>query len=164
MKKLCAGLFALALLFGTADLAHGQVSLGPEISIADNVDFGIGAVLEAALGSLDPNLEMAARFTLYFPDGIDYWELNGDLRYLFPLTDQNQIIPYVLGGIAIGHASYDGDRPGLEVNGGNTEVGVRLGGGLKFPMDRITPFAELGLGVGDIPDFSLRGGLTFPMR
>lgn len=163
MKKLFTGLFALALFLGTADLAQAQISLGPEISIADDVDFGIGAVLEAALSSFDPNLEMAVRFSLYFPDRIDYWELDGDLRYLFPLTDQNQMIPYVLGGIAIGHASYDFDGPGIDVDDGNTEVGVRLGGGLKFPMDRITPFAELGLGVGDIPDFTIRGGLTFPI-
>ncbi len=164
MKKLCTGLFALALLLGTADPSEAQISLGPEISIADDVDFGIGAVLEAALSSLDPNLEMAARFTLYFPDRIDYWELDGDLRYLFPLDDQNEIIPFVLAGIAIGHASFDYDGPGADiVDDGNTEVGIRLGGGLKIPMDRITPFVELGLGVGDIPDFTLRGGLTFPL-
>lgn len=163
MKKLLAGLFALALFLGTAGHGEAQVSLGPEIAIADDADFGLGAVLEAGLPSVDANLEVVARFNIFFPDGFDYWELDGDVRYLFPLRDQDQIIPFVLAGIGIGHASVDYDGPGIEVDGSNTEVGIRLGGGLKIPMERITPFVELGLGVGDIPDFVLRGGLTFPL-
>ena len=33
----------------------------------------------------------------------------------------------------------------------------------KSPMDRMTPSAKLGLGIGDLPDLTLRRGLTLPV-
>jgi hypothetical protein len=163
MRKIFTGLCVSALVAVGGSELQAQVALGPEVSVAENVDAGIGLVVEAPLTSVNANLEVAGRFTLYFPDVIDYWEIEGDVRYLFPLADQPQLLPYVLGGIAIGHYSYDRDGPGERVSTGNTEVALRLGGGLKIPMDRAIPFIELGLGIGDLPDFTFRGGLTFPV-
>lgn len=163
MREILTGLCVSALVaIGGSDL-QAQVALGPEVSLAEHVDAGIGVVLEAPLTSVNANLEFAGRFTLYFPDVIDYWEIDGDVRYLFPLADQPQLLPYALGGIAIGRYSYDSNGPGEDISRGNTEVGLRVGGGLKIPMERVLPFVELGLGIGDIPDFTFRGGLTFPL-
>jgi len=89
--------------------------------------------------------------------------LDADVRYLFPLSGENEILPYALAGIAIGRFSWEYDGPNLELGGSDTEIGLRIGGGFKVPMERFTPFAELGLGIGDIPDFTLRTGLTFPV-
>jgi hypothetical protein len=163
MRILLAGSFVLALFFFSAPGAHGQVALGPEISLAEDVDLGIGAVMEAPLTSVYENLEFAGRFTLYFPDGGDYWEIDGDVRYLFPLEGENALLPYALAGIAIGHSSWNYETPGEGRSGSDTEIALRIGGGFKVPMDRLTPFVELGLGIGDLPDFTLRGGLTFPI-
>jgi len=163
MRKILTGLCVAALVaVGGTDL-QAQVAVGPEVSVAEDVDVGIGGVIEAPLTSVNANLELAGRFTLYFPDAGDYWEINGDVRYLFPLADQPQILPYALGGIAIGRISVDYNGPGEDFSDSNTEVGLRLGGGMKFPMDRAIPFIELGLGIGDLPDFTFRGGLTFPV-
>jgi hypothetical protein len=153
----------VSLLALVASPLHGQIALGPEISLAEDVDVGIGVVMEAPLSSVYEQLEFGGRFTLYFPDGGDYWELDGDVRYLFPLEEEHSLLPYVLAGIAIGHSSWDYETPGGGGSGSDTEVALRIGGGFKVPMARMTPFAELGLGVGDLPDFTLRGGLTFPV-
>lgn len=159
MKILFAGILALALLTLSAPAVQGQIDLGPQLSVAEDVDVGIGVNVVAPLTTLYENLEFSGNFTFYFPDGVDYWEIDGDVRYLFPLPDNTSILPFAMAGLAIGRFSWDaGIRDGSE-----TELGLRLGGGFKMPMDNFTPFVELGLGVGDIPDFTLRGGLTFPL-
>lgn len=163
MRTLAAGSLLLALLLIGGPEVQGQIAIGPEASVAEDVDAGIGFIVETPLASLHENLELASRFTLYFPDGGDYWEIDGDVRYLFHLDGGDDLIPFALAGLAIGHSSWDYELPGEGGSGSNTEVGLRVGGGLKIPMRRFTPFAELGLGVGDLPDFSLRLGGTFPI-
>ncbi|MFO8174447.1 MAG: hypothetical protein ACQET1_02825 [Gemmatimonadota bacterium] len=159
MKNLFAGVLALALLTLSAPAVQGQIDLGPQLSVAEDVDVGIGVNVVAPLATLHENLEFSGNFTFYFPDGVDYWEVDGDVRYLFPIPDNTSILPFAMAGLAIGYYSWDA---GIH-DGSETELGLRLGGGFKVPMDNLTPFLELGLGVGDIPDFTLRGGLTFPL-
>jgi hypothetical protein len=150
------------LILGGPVALEGQVSVAPEVAIGDDVDFGIGGALSLPLTQLHEDLEFAGRFTFFFPDGFDYWEINGDVRYLFSIEGNDQIVPFALAGLAIGNASYDADVPDIvEVDESNTEVGLRLGGGIKVPQDRFVPYAELGLGIGDIPDFAIRVGLSF---
>ena len=164
MRSLSSTTLALALVLLGSPGARGQIALGPELSVADDVDLGLGAVIEAPLTSVYENLEFAGRFTFYFPDTGDYWEIDADVRYLFPLEGENPLLPFVMGGIAIGHSSWEYDLPVIGTQSGSeTELGVRIGGGFKVPLDRVVPYAELGLGVGDIPDFTLRGGVMFPI-
>lgn len=163
MKKHFAGAMVLSLLALTAPRAQAQVELGPQLSIAEDVDFGLGVNVGVPLSSLNENLEFSGNFTLYFPDNIDYWEIDGNVRYLFPLAGNSSMVPFVMGGLAIGRSSWDGDDfPGLG-DDSETELALRLGGGAKFPVGRVTPFVDLGLTIGDLPDFVLRGGLTFPL-
>ena len=163
MRTLVTGSLLLTLFLFGASGARAQVAIGPELSVAEDVDVGIGAIIEAPLASLHQNLEFAGRFTIYFPDFGNYWEIDGDVRYVFPLEGENNLLPYVLAGLAIGDYSFDYEGPGGGGTASDTEVGLRIGGGLKVPFGRMIPFAELGLGVGDIPDFSLRLGATFPL-
>ncbi|MGW8266331.1 MAG: outer membrane protein [Longimicrobiales bacterium] len=163
MRTLVTGSLLLTFLLFGAPAAQGQVAIGPELSVAEHVDVGIGAIIEAPLASVHENLEFAGRFTIYFPDFGNYWEIDGDVRYVFPLDGENNLLPYVLAGLAIGHFSWDYDFPGGDGSVSDTEIGLRIGGGLKVPFGRAIPFAELGLGIGDIPDFSLRLGATFPL-
>lgn len=156
MRKLFAGLLTVGLMLGASSALQAQVSIAPEFAYGDDVDFGVGASVAFPLSAVHENLELAGRFNLFFPDGFDYWEINGDARFHFPLPDNDQLLPYALGGIAFGNFSFDnafGDAS-------TTEAGLRLGGGVKFPMASLTPFAELALGLGDVPDFALRGGVS----
>ena len=163
MRKLVAGAVALALVALTAPDARAQVYLGPQVSVAEDVDVGVGVNVGVPLASLHENLEFSGNFTLYFPDVIDYWEVDGNVRYLFALEGNSAMVPFVMAGLAIGNSSWDGDDiPGV-ADDSNTELGLRVGGGAKFPMDRLTPFVDLGLTIGDLPDFILRGGFTFPL-
>jgi len=163
MRTIVTGSLLLALLLFVAPDAQAQVAIGPELSVAEDVDVGIGAIIEAPLASLHQNLEFAGRFTIYFPDFGNYWEIDGDVRYVFPLDGENNLLPYALAGLAIGRFSWDYEGPGDVGSVSDTELGLRIGGGLKVPFGRVIPFAELGLGIGDIPDFSLRLGGTFPL-
>lgn len=160
MRNLFSGALALAFLTLSASGAQAQVYLGPQLSVAEDVDLGIGVNVGVPLSALQENLEFSGNFTFYFPDGFDYWEVDGNVRYLFPLSDDMNLLPFAMAGLAIGHFSWDAN--GI-LDGSETELGLRLGGGFKVPMDKLTPFVELALGIGDIPDFTLRGGLTFPM-
>lgn len=162
MRKLFAGTMLFALLALSAPDARAQVDLGPQVSVAENVDVGIGLNVGLPLSTLNENLEFSGNFTFYFPDGIDYWEIDGNIRYLFPLEGNSSLVPFVMAGLGIGHYSWGDDVPD-RVDNSNTELGLRLGGGAKFPMERMTPFVDLGLAIGDLPDFTLRGGFTFPL-
>jgi len=163
MKTNGAGLLVFALLAVGGSEAQGQVRLGPEVSLAQDVDFGIGAVVEMPMTSIHERLEFAGRFTLFFPDRGNYWELDGDVRYLFPLAGENTLLPYAMAGLAIGHSSWDYEGPGDGSTVSDTELALRIGGGAKFPMASFTPFVDLGLTIGDLPDFNLRAGVTFPL-
>ena len=164
MRTFFAGAVVLALFALSAPRAQAQVQLGPQLSMAEDVDFGLGVNVELPLSSLNENLEFSGNFTLYFPDRGDYWEIDGNVRYLFPPAGSSSVIPFVMGGLAIGRSSWDEDDfPDLDGNS-DSELALRLGGGAKFPMGRVTPFVDLGLTIGDLPDFVLRGGLTFPLR
>lgn len=159
MRTLIAGTAALALLALCAPQAQGQISIGPQITLADDVDIGIGAALEAPMASVHENLEFSGAFTLFFPDHSDYWELEGTVRYLFSAQGNSSLIPFALAGVGLGRSSHEHD--GHTTN--DTHVDLKFGGGVKAHMDLFTPFVELALAVGDGPDFGLRAGLAFAL-
>lgn len=158
MRKLLPGALALSLLCLPASWAYGQVSLGPQVTAADEVDLGVGVVVEAPLTSFHEALEFGGAFTFYFPDNGDHSELEGTVRYLFHLPDSD-LVPFALGGLGIGFASHEHNGHQND----ETQVDLRFGGGIKAHMEDFTPFAELALGVGDGPDFAFRAGLAFEL-
>jgi hypothetical protein len=103
---------------------------------------------------------------IYFPDGFDYLEFGGTAYYLFTLPDNPCIVPKVGAGLSFGRFSFDdalGDIgiPGFEIDASATEVGLHLLGGIDFPMNSLRPYVEGGVGLGNIPDFFIRGGVGF---
>jgi hypothetical protein len=146
-------LFTGLLLMAAPD-ASAQARLGPELTIADDVDFGIGARAFFPISSVHRNMEIGAFLDIYFPgNDASYFELGGTWYYLFPLADNANLVPKVGAGMTVGRFSRD-ERD-------NTEVGIHLLGGLEFPLPTIQPYLEAGAGLGDIPDFFLRGGISF---
>ena len=158
-RLLCYALF-LGLAGGTVQTVEAQVEIGAQGALASDVDFGIGGIVVFPLESVHEALEIAANFDFFFPDGFDYWEIGGLLRYVFPLEDVT-VEPFVAAGLGIGRFSSGGTIFGEDISYDNTEVGLKVGGGAKIPSDTVTPFAEILLGIGDIVDFVLHVGVTF---
>lgn len=147
-------LVVTGVLLFAAPRVSAQVRLGPELTVADNVDFGIGARAFFPIPSVHPNMEIGAFLDIYFPgNDADYFEVGGTWYYLFPLADNPNLIPKVGAGMTVGRWSVS--------ESSRTDVGLHLLGGLEFPLPTIQPFIEAGAGLGDIPDFFLRGGISF---
>ena len=118
--------------------------------------------------SLNENLALTGDFGVFFPsDGAqggkdrDYWELNANMLYRFPMEDLT-FTPWAMAGLNIANGSGgndDDESPGGSDN--DTEIGLNVGGGVTFGTGAMKPFAgakiELGGGEGAV----VFGGLSF---
>lgn len=132
-----------------AGSADAQVHVGPQVNVASETDVGLGARLLANIESA--NLEFAGSADLYVPDGpVDYWELNANLFYHFHLPESPSVLPYLGGGLNVANFS----------NGAtNTEAGLNAGGGIRFPLDEVSPYVEARTVLGDADQSVLTIGL-----
>lgn len=159
MRKLTLAL-ATAAAVAVPTTAQAQLGFGVLAAYHDDADFGVGAFVDAPMEGLHENVHLMADFTWFFPDaeGFDYFEINGNLLYDFPMPEQN-FTPFALGGLNVARASVDIDTPGVD-DASDTEIGVNLGGGLTFGSGAMRPSvgvrAELGGGEGVV----LFGSLT----
>lgn len=156
-----AAAFSLAL----AVPADAQVHFGPQVSYADDADFGIGARVVAGVPDY-AGFEVAGSFDYFFPDGdVDYWEINGNVLYNFAIEGVDSFRPYAGAGLNV--ARFDANVedtgiPGFEFDGSSTELGLNLVGGGKFATDAaVTPFVEARLEIEGGEQFVLTGGLLF---
>lgn len=153
MRKHVLGLGILAVVAIAPAAAEAQATLGPTIAWHDDRDVGIGATFGVPVVALDPGIRFIGDFIFFFPgdDGLadhDYWEINGNLTYDFPL-EESTAVPFVLAGLNIAHRSLtflDGrDRS-------DTDVGLNVGGGITFDAGTFRPSLggrfELGGGEG----------------
>jgi hypothetical protein len=134
---------------------QAQALFGAEVLFGTETDVGIGGRVHVDLGSGVPNLEFQGGFALFFPDGpADYWEINGNVWYRIETRGDSNVLPYVGGGLNIGHH----DRDDFE---GDTDLGLNLGGGVRFPFQNTTPFLEARFTVGGEEQFIIGGGVLF---
>jgi hypothetical protein len=153
MRKIFLGLALVAGLGLGTGSAEAQVTLGPTIAFHGDADFGIGATVGVPLPSLAPPMSLMADFIYFFPDGeVDYWELNGNLTYDFPLQETT-VVPFVLAGLNIAHASVS--------EASDTDLGLNLGGGIAFDLGRFRPSVGLRVELSGGDDFVLFGTLPF---
>lgn len=171
-KLLCS--VALVGLLSVPVAAAAQVHISPHAAFAEDVDLGIGAAVAFPIEAIHENVEGMASFTLHFPGedsgfggggfgsvDVGYWEVNALLRYLIPV-EGSTVVPYVAAGLGLGNFSVDVEGfGGIDIPGAGTQIGLKAGGGARFPTGSLNPFAELYLGLGDIPTFELRGGVAF---
>lgn len=156
MRKLVSGLAAAAFLALAPLTAQAQMQFGPTLGIHEHFDVGIGATLSGQAPSLGQGVGFMADFVFYFPDVGDYFELNGNITYDFPL-ENSTVVPFVLGGLNIGHRSF-------EVNGldaSNTEVGINLGGGIAFDAGSFRPSVAAKVDIGGYEGFVVFATLPF---
>lgn len=134
---------------------HGQrpdVSFGPQLSLAEDADFGIGGRVQIGLPRAP--VSVWGSFDLFFPDGpADYWELNVNASYDFHLPTTPTVVPYAGGGLNIAHRS-----AGLA---DDTDGGLNILGGIRFPLPSVTPFFELRIEAGGGDMFVATGGVLF---
>lgn len=142
---------------GTTSLrgATSGILLGPELAFNDEADFGIGIGLEFDLPSINPNLSYMGDLVFFFPDGFDYFEFNANLTYDFPF-DNASLTPFVLSGLNVGRVSGEGDS---EFD--DTEVGLNVGGGVKFDVGSISPRITGRFNLFSGESFTLTGFVPF---
>jgi len=99
---------------------------------------------------LQPNLELGI--------GDDALTLFGELPVHYMFRVQSKFTPYAGGGIVIGLAKYD--RPNKDDT--SVEGGVRILGGLQWPLKNGKPFAvEANIGFGDVHEVQVKVAWTF---
>lgn len=132
--------------------ATAQLAVGVQADVASETDLGVGGrILGHLAGS---HLEAVGSFDHYFPDGpVDFWELNANLFYHFHVAGTPRVLPYAGGGLNLAHIS-NGD--------GDTEPGLNLGGGVRFPTrSGPAPFVELRAVVSDVDQLVATFGVLF---
>lgn len=159
MRKLL-GTVALVGMLALPGVVQGQTIVGGTLAWnTDSEDVGIGAYVAIPLPALSENIVIKPDFTFYFPDVGTVWELNGDLVYRFDLANNQQIVPFALGGLNIVHVSYDAGV----VSVSDTDVGLNLGGGIVFPLESIRPAVGAKFEIHNSTSFVLFGGIGFPL-
>lgn len=164
---------ALALLLPLlATPAEAQVSFGPQVAWGDDTDLGVGARAEFGLADAfgiteGPFAELYGMGTAtYFfmdcgggfgSDGVDcsYIEFNANGAVPFEL--EGSATPYAGAGLHLGRVSVSGGG----FSSSDTEIGLNLLGGVKFPLGGLQGFGEAKLGLGGADQFVLAGGVLF---
>jgi len=159
MKKLLCVVALVGMLAAVPGNAEAQLSAGPMAAFHDDLDFGIGGFVSVPVPSLDPNLTITPSFVYYFPDGIDAFEINGDVVYAFEVSADTPVLPFAFAGLNIMRLSVD--FAGQSAS--NTEIGLNLGGGVQFRAESVEPFAGAKFEIGDADGFVIFGGVGFPI-
>ena len=159
MKKTLV-MVALMLCLVGFDTASAQgFRWGPQISLGDDSDFGIGARAEFDLKG--PPLTIIGSFDYYFPGGsVDYWEFNGNLIYNFDIPSAPTVTPYAGGGLNIAHVSWGGSDEFVDDHS-DTRAGLNLLGGARFDAGSIMPFIEMKFEIEGGEQFVVTGGILF---
>lgn len=152
---------ATALAISAGNL-HAQ-RLGAQLSWGDDTDLGLGARVEVGLPNVFTTTGALARtyfigsFDYFFVDCNEctYWELNGNLAV--PIAAAG-VDPYVGAGLNIAHISLD---LGILDDQSDTELGVNLLGGVRFPIGTVSSFGEARLELGGGEQFVLTFGVLF---
>lgn len=155
-RVLRSGLLALALVAVPAT-AQAQVTLGPTLAYHDDADLGIGATVGLPLTALHEQINFLGDLVIFFPEGFDYFEVNANLTYDIPVENAS-VLPFVLGGLNIARASVD-LGPGLD--GSDTQMGLNLGGGIKFDAGPVRPTVGLRLELDGGDGFVFFGTIPF---
>jgi len=157
--RMTIGVAVAALCLAPAALAaQGAPRLGGELSFAQDANAGLGLRFEQPLLPFwTQDLRLDVTFDYYFPETpINYWELNGDLAWGFPISGSRMSV-YVGGGLNVARTGVTG-APGS----GNTDLGINMLVGLRFPTGtRLTPYVELRPELGGGDRLVLTTGLMF---
>jgi opacity protein-like surface antigen len=155
MRKLVTALAVTGALVAGVEEASAQVQIGAQVNIATDTDLGIGARVLFGLDQLVVGMEGIASFDYFFPDGFDFWELNGNVVVPVPITESFE--PYLGGGLNLAFISSELDVPGDDDS--DTEIGLNLVGGMKFATTNFRPFVEVRGTIAGAEQLVFTGGI-----
>ncbi|SHF49871.1 hypothetical protein SAMN05443144_109102 [Fodinibius roseus] len=149
-------LFGLALAFNTTSYAQesSDVKIGGGIAYGTEAE-AIGVQIGAKY-AFTPEISGAADFTYFFPDVIDWWEINANGHYHFYAEEGTRV--YGLAGLNYATLSYDMGSLG---SASDSEVGLNIGGGAEFAMDFADIYTELKYVLGSTDQLGISAGLRF---
>jgi hypothetical protein len=159
-KLLLAG--PLALLCLSAVVAQAApatvVSAGPRVGVSIDPDqLVVGGQL--SLREFTPNWSFDPSLELGFGDHQTVIAVNLDAYYHMRMSGSDWR-PYLGPGLSVNFTSWD--APLGERDRGDTNVGLDLVAGFAIPASSGDNwFAELRLGVGDVPSLKIIGGMNF---
>jgi hypothetical protein len=152
-------ILALAGAVAVPGAVQAQTTFGPVAAFHDDADFGIGGYLRLPIPSVSPNLAIVPSFVLFFPDGYDFFEFNGDVTYSFASSAEAAIAPFALAGLNVARVSVDVGNDSAS----NTDLGLNLGGGVAFRSGSLQPFAGAKFEIQDGSALVIFGGLGFAL-
>jgi len=154
-SKLALLLALPIFLLGFADDAEAQVRFGPQLSWADDAELGIGGRITGDVDVFENtdalrSLRGIGEFIYYTDDTFDLWEIN--LNGALPVRFGDSGTDFYAGA-------------GLNIaNGGDTEIGINLLGGLNFDLGNLDAFADAGIRLNGSDQFVISGGLMLGSR
>lgn len=177
MKRWAIVALGLVLALSGAP-AYAQVSFGPQVVWGDDTDLGVGGRIDFDLAgplAIDDgffqNLFGSVTGSYFFWDcgtGIDndnvdcgYIEFNGNAGVPFSV-ESSSLNGYFGGGLHVGRSSVDYSGEIIERNlVSDTEIGLNLLGGFKFPISDLTGFVEGKFGLVGVEQFVISAGILF---
>jgi hypothetical protein len=160
MKKwpvLVAGL--AFLLAAPAEKAEAQVMFGPQVTLWDFDELGIGGRVDLGLGDMFGIEEGAFQDLFgsvsgnYLLDTGDVTVLVFDLNVAVPFNVEAAVTPYAGAGINLVRSSFSGFS--------DTSSGLNLLGGLFFDLGAIPAFAQLAYWTTGAGGLTLSAGVLF---
>ena len=132
MRHYIKGLLAVSMLF-ISTIAFSQVDLKFLAGLGFSFTTGPDAIGLHLRGDVDITEQWGGgvNFMTYFKSDINYWELNFDGHYFFPINEE--FTAYPLAGLNISHYGIPG-LPGniFGVSTGGTKIGLNIGGGARY--------------------------------
>lgn len=115
-----------------------SVLLGPQIAYHGDFDVGVGGVAHIPVRRLHENLELGLGVATFFPEreGHEAFRATVDLVRTLPLRGQ-RVLPFVSIGASASRITIRDDGASEEFR--DTEVGLGLGGGMRFGTGLIRP-------------------------
>lgn len=160
MRKLLCSVALVGMLAAPAAV-QAQLEAGPMVAYHTDAEaIGVGAFLAIPVPQLAEGFAIVPDFIWFFPDGFDYFEVNGDLAYFFPVAADSPVMPFAFAGLNIARTSID---LGTFGSASSTDVGLNLGGGVEFAAGTLNPFAGAKFEIQDATGFVIFGGLGFPI-
>lgn len=157
MKKLLCTL-ALVGLLAAPGAVQAQMTAGPILAYHTDAEaIGAGAFLTIPMAQISEGISIVPNFTWYFPDGYDYFEVNGDVMYAFPVGADAPVAPFAFAGL-------NWSRTSVTVgtfSASSSDIGLNLGGGVNFNAGSLNPFAGAKFTMSDGTGFVIFGGVGF---
>jgi hypothetical protein len=158
MSNMRTAALAILVLVGTATGVQAQ-GFGAQLSWGDDVDLGVGARLEANVGSSLSSTGILSRalfvgsFDYFFPgNDVTYWEANANLAVP---VGTSSLRPYLGAGLNLAHTSVDVGT----VSASNNDLGLNLLGGIHLGSGKLQPYAEARFEAGGGEQLILTAGI-----